>query len=348
MLPACAARDVLYQRAARQAEVLGDLDSAWESRCTVLESSSSHEAPRFETLFLCMAWCLKASDRDPDRFSPNRILWQYKWVAVEAPRYASVPRRACERLIDDMEARYAKIGWGRRAAIHKRIELHALLGEHEKAIALLPEWRALARDRGADCLACEADFLVSLLGAAGHSEHAVREARPIIRGKLSCATVPHSTFAALLNPLVRLGRVSEADDLFQRGRRLLKRMRSGGYRVAGEYMLHAARIGDVDASIQIARGALPQAASERADVTRFDWFSRLGTALAILAGRGVDTVDLPKTALTPDGADSDCRVLAERMLATARDHARALDRRNGNGYYESQLHQLADDAKRGR
>src|SRR5262249_52735357 len=51
-------------------------------------------------------------------------------------------------------------------------------------------------------------------------EQAVTESAPILQGKLSCAEIPHSTFARLLVPLLRLGRAEEAMKLHRRGYRL--------------------------------------------------------------------------------------------------------------------------------
>jgi hypothetical protein len=339
-LPDCAARDALWERVAAAAESLEDLDTAWVARCNILESSTSHAAPRFENLFLCLAWCLAVSDREPDRFSAQRILWQYKWVATAAPEYAKVPRSVLDRIISDMDERFVRAGWGHRAGVHKRLQMHQLMGELDRAQALVARWRATPRDRGADCSACEASGLAELLADLGQDEQAIREARPIILGRLTCATVPHGTFGNLLLPLVRLHRLDQARDLYDRGRRLVASMENGGALRAAPYLVYAAWAGDIDQARAILRARLPEAVSFRSDHDRHRWFGHAAVALDLLSRHGHGTLDLPcvpgfidePTVKTPQLAAS-CRAVAHR-------HAAALDQRNDNTYAVDWLNDL--------
>jgi hypothetical protein len=340
-LPDSAARDTIFESAARRAEALGDLDTAWDARCAILESAASHAAPKFETLFMCLAWCFAVSDEDPDRFDPSRILWQYKWIATEAPGYASVPKTVLERLVDDMDERFARAGWGRRAGLHKRIDLAVLLGDYQRARELIPAWLAAPRDRGSDCLACERDTLVWLYTKLGDHEAAWREAKPIVRGRLSCATVPHSTFGRLLTSLTRLGEHAKAAELYERGRRLVTGFEEGAHKLVSPYFLHAARAGRTEECLALIRNSIRQGAALRADLDRLHWFGRAGRALAMLAEQGVGEIDLPAVAGLTDPDRAESRPLADRFFSIARAHADALDRRNGNDSNDRWLRELS-------
>lgn len=340
-LPDCAARDAIWERAAAAAEALEDLDTAWNARCNILSSSSSHAAPRFENLFLCLAWCLAVSDREPERFPASSVLWQYKWVATDAPKYASVPRGVLERVIDDMDERFARAGWGRRAGLQKRLELYQLLGEYEKALSLVRPWRSTPRDRGSDCSACEASSLADLLADLGQDGQALSEAAPIIAGRLSCATVPHSTFGSLLLPLVRLGRVEKAAELYDRGRRLVASMETGAVLQISPYLVFAAWSGRTDHAIGILRARLPEAVSVRSDHSRMRWFGHAAAALEFMAQRGVGALDLPAIPAALGAPEQTAAGLAESCRAIAAGHARALDARNGNGRSVEWLESLA-------
>jgi hypothetical protein len=342
LLPECGARDALLEQVASRAEALGDLDTAWSARCEILGSSTSHEAPRFETLFLCIAWCLAMSDRDPDRFCASSVLWQYKWVATEAPEYASVPRSVLERVIDDLDTRFIRAGWGRRAGVHKRLQLLDLLGEPERALELIAEWRSTPRDRGADCNACEADFVADLHAKLGDDEQAIKEARPIIRGRLSCATVPHCTFGMLLLPQIRLGRHDEARLLYDRGRRLVTNTEEGTCKLIGPYLTYAAFIGEFDHARDMLRSRLPQASSLRSDFDRADWFGGTSVALEFLARRGVTSIDVPRAPGIAEAGETNTSELADRCREIALKHAAALDARNGNDYYVRKLSTRAE------
>ncbi|MCA9257314.1 MAG: hypothetical protein KDA33_16825 [Phycisphaerales bacterium] len=337
MLPDCAARDTLLGQVAKSAEALGDLDTAWEARTAILSSMSSCESPRFETLFLCLAWCLAMSDRDPERFSPATVLWQYKWVATQAPRYASVPRRVLTRLVEDMDERFIAAGWGRRAGVHKRLELHSLTGDLASAMAMVPEWRATPRDRGSDCTACEADTLVGLHVEAREDETALREAKQIIRGRLTCATVPHSTFGVLLSALTRLGRHDEAKKLYQRGRRLATTTEEAACALLAPYLAYGAFAGEIDDTLATLRIRLPQAVSLRSDYERADWFGWAFAALTFLERHGVQTIELMRVPAIAEAGEAPINQVATACREIALRHAGALDARNGNTHYTDWL-----------
>ena len=328
-LPDCAAANALWEQVACAAETRGDLETAWRARCAILGSSASHNAPRFETLFMNLAWCLAVSDKEPDRFAPSGILWQYKWVVTQAPEYASIPRSVLVGLVADMDQRFIRAGWGRRAGLHKRVELHDMLGEPDIALGAIEAWRAVPRDRGSDCMACEASTMAELLQKCGQDEQAVREARRIVAGQLSCATVPHCTFGALLPSLLRLGRLDLARTLYDKGRRLVASMQEGGVTLSAPYLLYAALIGDHASAVAILRARLIPALSLQADGDRMRWFGRASIALELLAAHGVDELDLPTL---PPALGSEPRPvpLASVCASIAEKHAASLDQRNGN------------------
>lgn len=331
-LPDCSARNLVYERLATVAENLGDFDTAWSARLSILASTSTHNDPSFATLFLNLAWCLTQSDTDPERFPVRSVLWQYKWIATQAPCYAAVPRGVLERLVDDMEQRFVAAGWGTRAGLQKRIELCMLLGDYTAALSGVERWRTARRDRGSDCDACEATTLVELHLLLGRDADALREARDIVNGKLRCSTVPHSTFGHLLLPLEALGRRDEAASIFDRGVRLLSEMESGATKISGPYLVYAAARRPTDFAVGLLRLRIRQSRDLRNDEDRCQWFSCAAVALELLAKRGVASID---TSIA--GADADTRasematnVLASQFATTAATHASLLDGRNGN------------------
>lgn len=342
MLPDCAARNSLLERAAIAAEALNDTDTAWDARCSILASTSSLVAPRFETLFMCLAWCLAMSERDPDRFRISNILWQYKWVVTNAPDYASVPRSVLERLVDDMDHRFQDAGWGRRAGLHKRVQVLIEFGEPERALELSERWRALPRDRGSDCPACEASTFAGLLALLGHDELALREARPIIAGRLACATVPHSTYGLLLLPLVRLGRHAQARELYEKGRRLVAATEEAGVTLVSNYLVYSGYIGDTQNLTAMLRARLPRAVSLHSDGERYAWFGHAALALDFIARHGVEELQLPDVPGFVAGPTAPVATLATRFREIAGKHADALNKRNGNQWLSNRLATLAD------
>lgn len=345
-LPASSARDAMHERIAARAEALGDMQTAWRTRCEILSSSAAHAAPRFETLFLNLAWCLAMHDRFPAEFPANRLLWSYKWVATTAPLYASVPMSVLHRVIDDMNERFLRAGWGPRAGLQKRVELSMLTGNPAGAQELVSQWCAVSRDQGSDCVACEANTVIEVHEALGDYAEAVRHAGPIIGGRLSCATVPHSTFGLLLRPLMALGRGRQADELYHRGRRLVAEMTENGCSYAAPYVLHAARTGDFAAAAAMLQGRLRESVRLQADATRLRTFGSFAVALAIISRKsdGIDLEPLAAEVLASGrSADESAGTAdpAERCWAIAGAHAQSLDLRNGNDYYRGWLKRLA-------
>lgn len=342
-LPQCGARVSLSERAAALAETLGDLDTAWNSRCAIIHSSSSHQAPRFETLFLCLAWCLAVSDRDPQKFPPTHVLWEYKWAVAAAVNYANIPRGALERMLDDMDQRFILAGWGRRAGFHKKAFVFRELGDLARAESLIEPWRTTARDRGSDCHACEASAFSDFLISFGQIDSGLREARPIMAGRLQCSTVPHSTFGELLLPLLQIGRIREAKDIFERGRRLVATMDESAATLSAPYMTFAAAIGAREIALGILNARIREGIELPSDQDRMNWFLHAALTLEILEERNeLDEDSLPGGVriLFPDES---AKELSAGFRSRAFDHAAALNTRNGNQFQSTRLLRLSTE-----
>lgn len=342
-LPQCGARVSLSERAAALAETLGDLDTAWSSRCAIIHSSSSHQAPRFETLFLCLAWCLAVSDRDPQRFPATHVLWEYKWAVAAAVNYSSIPRGALERMLEDMDQRFIRAGWGRRAGFHKKAFVFRELGDSARAESLIEPWRTTARDRGSDCQACEASAFSDFLISFGQVDSGLREARPIISGRLKCSTVPHSTFGDLLLPLLQLGRIRDARDIFERGRRLIATMEESAATLSAPYMTFAAASGATEIALGILNARIREGIELPSDQDRMNWFLHTALTLEILQdGRNLDEDLLPGAVrvLIPEGT---IKELSASFRSRAFDHAAALNSRNGNRFQSERMQRLSSE-----
>ncbi|MEM1185319.1 MAG: hypothetical protein AAGI53_10000 [Planctomycetota bacterium] len=329
-LPECTARNTLFERAAVLAETLGDLDIAWEARCSILQASETYHDMRFENLFLSVAWCLALSDRDPERFPASRVLWQYKWVATTAAEYASISADVLRRIVDDMNTRFLGAGWGPRAGLHKKLQILKTLNRHDEAAEGLEQWRTTGRDRGADCNACECAFEVELLLALGRDEEAVKRAAPLIRGRLSCSTVPQSIFDEIAFAQARLGKLDKARELFDRGRRLIAGMDLPDSDLIDGYLLFAASDGQGDLAESLLRIHLPRVGKIYSDEKRCAWFANVALAAARLDEAGHGSIETRPAPGVSDGGVISTRQLTERCQRIADQHAEALDLRNGN------------------
>lgn len=205
----------LAEEAARLADTHGDVGLAWEAREVLIEAATFSGFP--EKALLAFTWCLGQCDREPERFDERRLLWQYKWVAADLPYFPQVEKKRILEIHDDMTQRYGRCGQSLQPIYKVRWLAAMRMGERELAEEYYRKTRDTPRDVGSDCDACELDDQVSYQVYSKDYERALATAKPILDGAMTCASVPHVTYASLLLPLLRLGRVEEAMRLHRVG-----------------------------------------------------------------------------------------------------------------------------------
>ena len=142
-----------------------------------------------------------------------------------------------------------------------------------------------------DCEACEADEEVNYQLFLDDDENAIRKARPLLEGRLSCHSVPISTYANLLQPLLRLGRVEDAMKYHIKGvKRTLKDpdfMSS-----AGHHLAFLALTGNLDAAKRTFEKTVAFALPSRELENRFYYFGDVLTWALMLEQHGLELVTL--------------------------------------------------------
>jgi len=207
-LPRSPEKVTLLEEAVRLADLEQDTDLAYEARRELVDAATyGGQAEKAMTAF---AWCLQHHDTHPDQYWSYEILWRYKWILNAARGFPQIPLARVLELHADFERRVRAEGAGARVIPYFRMHLAIHLGNHDEARAQYTLWQFAGRDFLSDCAACEANSEIDYHVFQGHDDKALQKAQPILQGKLSCAHVPHSTHAKLLEPLVRLGRVDDA------------------------------------------------------------------------------------------------------------------------------------------
>jgi hypothetical protein len=165
---------------------------------------------RPDVLLLAFSWCLGQCDRHPERFDEASLLWKYKWIISSAPGFPSISRAQIEELLTDMARRFQRFGASNHTIHHKRRKVALLLADWDAAVAADEAMKRSPRDWLSDCAACEADEDVEYFLLRGLDAEAIARAAPILAGRSQCKEVPHRTFARLLLPLLKMGRIREA------------------------------------------------------------------------------------------------------------------------------------------
>jgi tetratricopeptide (TPR) repeat protein len=176
-----------------------------------------------EKALVAYSWCLAQFDKYPEKFSEWLLLWRYKWIVNVIVNFPQITKEQIYEMLDEMERRYLKAGYGLRVVYYYRYRVEKFFGNKDKALRYFSRAQELSRDDLSDCAACEVDERVTFQAYCGNNELALRLAEPIFSGVHRCRSVPQRTLAGILLPLVRLGRWTEAHDYHTRGYSMISR-----------------------------------------------------------------------------------------------------------------------------
>ncbi len=328
----------LLEEAVRIADTLGDAELGFSVRMRLVDAGcwSGH----LDRMIVAFAWCLARYDLSPDKGAMFSLYWKYKWIAEEAVNFPHIGREKINELYDDMASRYAKADISLRPVHYFRCRFAMVRGDKGAAARHFAAWIATPRDYFSNCSACEADERVDYHAFMGDDDTAVRSAEPMLQGKVSCAEVPHRTFARVLLPLLRLGRLDEAAAAHRKGIRLIKPGKKL-LEFAGEHVAFLALTGNHGRAVKQLERFLPFALEVRA---RLDGMSFLIDALlltSLLTASGTTTLrlKLPKSAFGPStgvvaqkGSRYEVAALHDYLAREAAASAAMFDRRNGTSF----------------
>jgi len=209
----------LLEEAVRLADLHHDDDRGFSARIELTSDATFSGFP--EKALVAFGWCRAKCEKDPERFAERRLAWNNKLILHNLMTFPQITRAQIDDALADMEKRWQRCGLSMRP-YHMFRAIYALeLGRPDLHEHYAKWWKA-KRDSMADCQACELDSRIMFLVEWRDYEEAIREAAPIVNGRMSCAEVPHRTLARLLLPALRLGMHDEAAEFQRRGERLIE------------------------------------------------------------------------------------------------------------------------------
>jgi len=259
----------LLEEAVRLADICGDFTLASTARELLIHAATFGGAP--EKALVAYSWQLAQYDRRPQDMDEWNVLWQYKWILDSIANFPQIGKAQILEMLDDMAARYRRAGYSLRPNYLMRHRLYKFWDEAEAA-RYFHKGRATPRDTMSDCLACELNDVVSFRIREGDDAGAVDSALPIIQGRMRCASIPRNTFAHLLLPLVRLGRLDEAVDLHLQGYRLVASAPKGALSNAAEHLEFLVLTENFDRAVSIFEKHLADASTIADAATQFDYY----------------------------------------------------------------------------
>ncbi|MES2793001.1 MAG: hypothetical protein V4719_25540 [Planctomycetota bacterium] len=336
------ARVGLLEQAIQITDSQHDVTMGYELRLQLVQYCIHLGFP--EKVLLAYSWLLAQTDRDPNQFpETRRLLWQYKWAVHTLLQFPQISLQQLDAARDDLAVRFERNGASPRS-VHK---LHCILARHlgdrERLEATLPLWKKSPRDHLTDCVACDRASLVSTHAFLGQYRRALQLAQPILNGKLSCASQPHLTYANVLVPSLRLGRIIEAAEYHQRGYLLVKDDPSH-ISAFGGHLIYLVLVQNLPAGIKLFERHLRAALATSALLNRYNFYrASLFLMLALQkSGTKLRKLRLPETfPLWNEGRQYDLAELTAWFEHEARELARQFDVRNGNHFRMTELDDLA-------
>ncbi|MGE0434317.1 MAG: hypothetical protein AB7K09_17880 [Planctomycetota bacterium] len=208
----------LGEEAVRLADTTGDTHLAFRARQEL--TGYAYFSGKPELALVTFSWCLSMCDRKPDDFHEAELFWQYKWIVSALPAFPQISRQQIEESLDDFELRYRRNGNTMRPVWLMRQRVAEMMGEPDKQDVFYAKWQDAEYDENDDCEACETDTIADYELDRGRLEQGLKKYAPVLTGKLTCETKPHSSYGRVLQPLLQLGRLREAKQYHDRGREM--------------------------------------------------------------------------------------------------------------------------------
>lgn len=333
IMPEGPAKIGVIEQAVRLADALNDIDTCYVARSDLIEACTFGGYP--EKALVAFAWCQAQFDKDPERFEEHELLWRQKWVIDKLGNFPQFSKQQISEMLDDMTRRHKAWGAGQRAEFKLRCSIAQAMGDKEKTRHYMIEWQKTDRDELTDCDACEADTQVELYNFFGEFENAVRAGDVVLKTPLTCAHVPHTTHAKLLQPLFFLGRHQEAMQHHRKGYPMIRDNPSFllGVSQTLEFLVLTDNLGKAS---KVLESHLVWATDTKESWMRFRFFISALLLLNTLLDQGKDTISLqlPQTCSYQEpGGMFDLKALRDRMQKETEAIAKSFDKRNENSYF---------------
>ncbi|MBT2286309.1 hypothetical protein J7E78_22525 [Paenibacillus polymyxa] len=330
-LPNGPAKLGMLEEAARVADVNGMEEEAYEARSEIVETATFCGYPM--KALIAFSWQLGKFDQQPEEYDEETLMWSYKWILGKMPDFPEISREKILELLEDFGRRFKSYGYSERSYWYYRFRIFMDFGELEEAGRSYDRFRTMDRDFMSDCEACEQDEIMRYFLLKGDDEKVLEVAQPILKGRMSCAEIPHLTLSEILMPLYRLGRTAEADKHQTKGYRLIKGQNDFVQSFA-EQMDYLTRTNPAK-GIDVLEETLVFAADHEDPYAKMLFYARAASLLRRWAEESPEyRLRLPAS-FPYEGDPGDLLKLADYFGGHAQTAAAKFDQRNGNHHVSS-------------
>lgn len=327
----------LLEEVVRAADSAGDIESAVAARFELMHTAAFCGA--IDHLLVAFTWCLAQFDRASDSVSERELLWSAKWVVDFLESLPSISRDRINSLTDDVEARFLNAGFSVRPITLLRF-LAAAAAADPLAMDFRQKWLTQSRDSLADCAACEDGKVGEALFHLGRYEEGLDELDAVLQQRRTCSSQPNLSYGRVLLPLIRLGRLDEAETYHSVGYRKV----AGNplyLETVGQHLKYLVYRGDLEKGIRILERHVRIALAAVSATGRLEFYTASSWLLESVHRRsrtGKRKLRLPQD--FPVAASDDGYLLADVrdwFESQGHDVAEQFDRRNGNDRYRQSL-----------
>jgi len=334
-LPHGPTRIELCEEAVRVADSHGDTTLAFRARDELTTAASMGERP--DLMIVSFSWCLSMFDRKEDTgISAFQLLWKMKWVAAAIPRFPEIELATIHKMLDDMERRFREHSGSIQPVVHKRRSVALMTGHDDEARRAHKQFMRLPRSFLSDCQACELGSLAGYWMDMGRRTLGIRKGEELIASGRTCATVPDSTYADLLLPMLHVGRGKEAMVYHHRG---YERSRRSAIPLDmchwGDHIAFLALTGNDARAIKLLETHMPLAEAGHDPLSTLSFLRNMLVTVDCLGERKAKIkMRLPaESPLANSKGEYDLAEMAKTLTARVLQSSRRFDERNGNDNY---------------
>lgn len=163
-----------------------------------------------------------------DRFEHD-MMWAYKWTSHHYRYFYQIPREQIEEMLKNYASFCDRFNYNKRTYYQAIFYTLDAIGPHEtlNGLTMSECYRLMnktTRDSLSDCQACSLDNQVTYtLFYDDDLERALKLARPLFVGTMSCTEVPHITYANFSKYYLEKGGLKEAEEYADKSWRLINR-----------------------------------------------------------------------------------------------------------------------------
>ena len=345
-MPDSSARTALIKECVHIADLTQDQICQFHVRAIFIHCA--FESGAADEMLVALGWCIGVYDKDPELFDtvfeePNLIIGIMSRAFGYLTDFPSISRERIESMLDDYERRHREAGLGLRSIYLERTRCGFWMGDREIAKENFQKFQSSPRKDGWDSESeriFKTDFYVHM----GDDAAAVAEAAPVIQSDAPANDVTHWVMCFVLESLVRLNRLEDAQSCHQRSYRLCR----DNPKYLGLVSMHAnylTAIGNHAKAIAMIEEHAPWLLETRSIEKKMAFYVVGWKLCRDLADAGTSSVCLRLPDSVGPDCDNDrypCRDLADWFQREAEQIAALFDKRNGNDAISQSVQKMLD------